>query len=151
MKWNFLCFQFQNPSSTVSLTLHDQKKIASLNKGWEYVIEAKNTHLKTEEDYAKTFDESIKIVEQELAELHKEEQEEFHFDVNSGVIDNGDSSLVKTCIGITEIQLVTIDIKDLNELIKKNGIKRNSKESKTIRDRRRTLRNRGYARTSREK
>ena len=67
----FSLFQFQNPSSTVSLTLHDQKKIASLNKGWEYVIEAKNTHLKTEEDYAKTFDESIKIVEQELAELHK--------------------------------------------------------------------------------
>ena len=113
------------------------------------MIEAKNTHLKTEEEYAKTFDDSIKIVEQELAELHKEELQEIHFDAN-GINEDGDS-LVKTCIGITEIQLVNIDIKDLNKLFKKKGFKKNSNESKIIRERRRTLRNRGYARTARVK
>ena len=147
MKFSLL--QFQYPSSAVSLAVHDQKKIASLNRGWEYVIEAKNTHLKTEEEYAKTFDDSIKIVEQELAELHKEELQEIHFDAN-GINEDGDS-LVKTCIGITEIQLVNIDIKDLNKLFKKKGFKKNSNESKIIRERRRTLRNRGYARTARVK
>ena len=149
MKW-FFFFQFQYPSSTVSLAaVHDQKKIASLNGGWKYVIEAKNTHLKTEEEYAKTFDDSIKVLEQEFAELQKEENEDRRF-YEDRIIEDGDS-LVKTCIGITEIQLVNIDIKDLNKLFKKKGFKKNSHESRTIRDRRRTLRNRGYARTAREK
>ena len=118
------------------------------------MIDAKNTHLEVEQKYSNTFNESIKIIEAELAELKKEELQNkiFHENDDDGVdIDDGSESLAKTCIGITETQLKKINIKDLNKLLKKNGIKKGSYELSQIRERRRTLRNRGYARNAREK